>query len=470
MSMPNEQYRPAFHFTPEANWMNDPNGLVRVAGEYHLFYQYYPSATVWGPMHWGHAKSTDLVRWERLPIALYPDPLGWIFSGSCVVDADDSAGFGAGAMVAVFTYHNDAIKKTGRDNAESQGLAYSLDGGKSWTKYAANPVLDNSGEVDFRDPKAFRNDATGRWNLILSGGDRMKFYSSTNLREWKHESDFFPPVANFSGVWECPDLFPLKAGGETKWIMLANQTSGAPNGGSGTRYFVGDFDGKAFTYGAGSGWLDWGKDFYAAATWNGVPDNRRILIGWMSNWQYAAKTPTAAWRSAMTLPRELGLERREGTYALVQKPASEYETRVAKTFYAPHATTPFCAKLDYAEIDIAFTIDGASDGLSIELANDAGESFILECDGATIWADRRSSGKTDFSDDFAPGLQTMELGEPLRDVRIILDASSVELFVNLGSRVLTNQVFPEHFYTKLSITARTPVVLHDVRIGRVETN
>jgi fructan beta-fructosidase len=470
MSTPNEQYRPAFHFTPEANWMNDPNGLVRVAGEYHLFYQYYPGATVWGPMHWGHAKSADLVRWERLPIALCPDPLGWIFSGSCVVDTDDSAGFGAGAMVAVFTYHNDAIKKEGRDDAESQGLAYSLDGGKSWTKYAGNPVLDNSGEADFRDPKAFRNETTGLWNLILAAGDRMKIYSSTNLREWKHESDFLPPVRNFSGVWECPDLFPLKADGETKWVMLASQTSGAPNSGSGTRYFVGDFDGKTFSCGADSRWLDWGKDFYAAATWNGVPNDRRILIGWMSNWQYAAKTPTKAWRSAMTLPRELGLKRQAGAYALVQKPAPEYEDRVTETFCAPDATTPFRAELNCPGVDIAFAFDGAAGGLSVELANDAGESFRIECDGETIQADRRASGQTDFSDDFAPGLQTMELGEPLRNVRIILDTASVELFVNSGSRVLTNQVFPGHFYTRLSIAARAPVALHDVRIGRVEKN
>lgn len=467
MSIPEERYRPAFHFTPAANWMNDPNGLVRVAGEYHLFYQYYPGATVWGPMHWGHAKSADLVRWERLPTALYPDPLGWIFSGSCVVDADDSAGFGAGAMVAVFTYHNDAIKKAGRDNAESQGLAYSLDGGKSWTKYALNPVLDNSGEADFRDPKAFRNEATGRWNLILAAGDRMKIYSSSNLREWKHESDFFPPVGHFTGVWECPDLFPLEAEGGTKWVMLASQTSGAPNGGSGTRYFVGDFDGKAFTGGAGDGWLDWGKDCYAAATWNGADDGRRIMIGWMSNWQYAAKTPTGPWRGAMTLPRELALARREGTLALVQKPALEYEASVAETFRAAGATTPFRAKLDRPGADIAFSIDGAADGITIALANDSGESFLIECDGETIRADRRASGKTDFSDDFAPGRQTMRLGEPLRDVRIVLDAASVELFANAGLGVLTNQVFPERRYTDIEITARAPVALRDFRIGGV---
>jgi fructan beta-fructosidase len=329
-------------------------------------------------------------------------------------------------------------------------------------------VLDNSGEADFRDPKAFRNERTGLWNLILAAGDRMKIYSSQNLREWKHESDFFPLAPNFSGVWECPDLFPIETDGEMKWIMLASQTSGAPNGGSGTRYFIGDFDGKNFTCDSGEGWLDWGKDFYAAATWNEVPDGRRILIGWMSNWQYAAKTPTETWRSAMTLPREIGLERRSETFALVQKPSLEYEDRVTETFYAPSAATPFRANLDCAEIDISFAIDGAADLILIELANDAGESFLIECDGETIYADRRASGQTDFSDDFAPELQTMELGEPIRDVRIILDTASVELFVNSGSRVLTNQVFPGHFYTSLSVTARAPIALHDVRIGRVK--
>jgi len=242
----NESYRLQFHFTPPSKWMNDPNGLVYLNGKYHLFYQYYPDGIVWGPMHWGHAVSSDLLHWEHLPIALYPDKLGWIFSGSTVIDKNNTAGFGKNAMVAIFTYHNDEIWKAGNKNTESQGIAYSLDEGKTWTKYKENPVLNNSGEQDFRDPKVFWNEAIQKWNMVLAVGDKIKIWSSANLKQWQFESDFKPQNdLNDMGVWECPDLFPMKLpSGETKWVMIVNHGDKAPNGGSGTRYFVGNFDGK----------------------------------------------------------------------------------------------------------------------------------------------------------------------------------------------------------------------------------
>ncbi|MBP6557509.1 MAG: glycoside hydrolase family 32 protein [Flavobacterium sp.] len=324
-----EPYRLQFHFTPPEKWMNDPNGLVFFNGKYHLFYQYYPEDTIWGPMHWGHAISADLLHWEHLPIALYPDKLGWIFSGSAVIDKDNTAGFGKDAMIAVFTYHNDEIWKAGNKNTESQGIAYSLDEGKTWTKYAANPVLNNSGEQDFRDPKVFWNSAISKWNMVLAVGDKIKIFSSPNLKQWQFESDFKPQMDEKElGVWECPDLFPMKiaSSNETKWVMIVNHGDHAPNGGSGTRYFVGDFDGKTFTPKQKAVWMDYGMDFYAAVTFSNVPDEKMILLGWMSNWKYAVKVPTEKWRSAMTLPREMSLIKEKDTYYITQNPISEYNT------------------------------------------------------------------------------------------------------------------------------------------------
>ncbi|MEY4375598.1 MAG: hypothetical protein RJB26_148, partial [Pseudomonadota bacterium] len=244
------QYRPAFHFTPQAHWMNDPNGMVFVNGEYHLFFQHYPEDTVWGPMHWGHAKSRDLLHWEELPIALYPDERGWIFSGSVVVDTANTSGFGRDGIapwVAIFTHHDGAGEKAGRVDIESQSLAYSLDGGTTWTKYAGNPVLPSPGTRDFRDPKVFRHGPSGRWVMSLATKDRITFFSSANLKEWRKESDFGVALGAHGGVWECPDLFPITFEGKTRWVLLVSLNPGGPNGGSATQYFVGDFDGKNFT-------------------------------------------------------------------------------------------------------------------------------------------------------------------------------------------------------------------------------
>ena len=214
----NETYRPQFHFTPAAHWMNDPNGLIYLNGKYHLFYQCYPEATVWGPMHWGHAVSTDLLHWKHLPIALYPDQLGWIFSGSAVIDTENTAGFGKNAMVAIYTYHNDEIWQHGDKKPQSQGIAYSLDEGTTWTKYEQNPVLKHSGEQDFRDPKVFWHKESSKWIMTLATGDRIKLYSSTNLKNWQFESQFKPEEKEDLGVWECPDLFPLTIDGEEVWV------------------------------------------------------------------------------------------------------------------------------------------------------------------------------------------------------------------------------------------------------------
>ena len=317
---PSEPHRPAFHFTPKTGWMNDPNGMVYYEGEYHLFYQYYPDSTVWGPMHWGHAISRDLVSWEHLPIALYPDSLGLIFSGSAVVDWKNTSGFGINGkppLVAMFTHHLMRGEKAGRHDFQYQSLAYSNDKGRTWTKYAGNPVIPNTNAIhDYRDTKVFWYAPDQKWVVVLAAGDHIMLYNSPNLKDWTYLSSFGKDLGAHGGVWECPDLFPLKVQGTTqeKWVLIQNMNPGGPNGGSAAQYFIGDFNGKSFILDAQlTGdlplWLDHGRDNYAGVTWSDVPaaDGRRLFIGWMSNWDYAQVVPTKSWRSAMTLPRQLVL-------------------------------------------------------------------------------------------------------------------------------------------------------------------
>ena len=269
-----EPYRPQFHFSPEEKWMNDPNGMVYHKGVYHLFYQYYPEDIVWGPMHWGHATSKDVVHWKHKPIALFPDEHGLIFSGSAIVDFDNTSGFGTKEnppLVAIFTYHLMAGEKAGRKDFQTQGIAYSLDNGDTWTKYEENPVIENDGIKDFRDPKVFWNAANQTWVMALVAGDHLQLWNSDNLKEWNKLSEFGKDKGAHGGVWECPDLFPLKVEGgeEEKWILLISMNPGAPNGGSGTQYFIGDFDGEKFTTDQSEvKWLDWGTDNYAGVTYN----------------------------------------------------------------------------------------------------------------------------------------------------------------------------------------------------------
>ncbi|MBK8020736.1 MAG: glycoside hydrolase family 32 protein [Chloroflexi bacterium] len=271
-----EPFRPQFHYSPPQAWMNDPNGMVYLDGEYHLFYQYNPDDVIWGPMHWGHAVSTDLVHWETLPIALYPDDLGTIFSGSIVIDTDNTAGFGENAMVAVYSYHT-----------QTQGLAYSLDRGRTWTKYDGNPIIDALYQ-DFRDPKVFWHEPTGRWVMIISAGREAQIFTSPNLIDWTFASRF--AAGHVVATWEVPDLFPLEIDGVTRWVMLVSVGGHAPAGGSGIQYFIGDFDGQTFTNENPTGttlWFDYGPDNYAGTTWFNAPEGKKLYIGWLNNWVYA---------------------------------------------------------------------------------------------------------------------------------------------------------------------------------------
>lgn len=456
----NETYRPQYHFTPPTHWMNDPNGLVFHEGTYHLFYQYYPEDIVWGPMHWGHATSTDLIHWEHQPIALYPDELGLIFSGSAVVDHDNTSGFGSAetpAMVAAFTYHLMEGEQAGRKDFQTQGIAYSLDNGLNWTKYEGNPVIGNDGIKDFRDPKVFWHQETKQWIMVLVAGDHAKFYSSPDLKDWTYLSDFGQEVGAHGGVWECPDLFQLQIEGseEKHWVLLISINPGAPNGGSGTQYFIGDFDGQKFTTDQTQPkWLDLGRDNYAGVTYNQTPDGKRIFIGWMSNWDYARSTPTEVWRSAMTLPRELTLhahgdDLRVHSTVVEQLGSSKKEGFVMDQLNAGEAHT---MDIDYLqESHFKFDFVG-NESLELVLTNKS-DSLFIDYDpvAKTLGLDRRRSGQVDFKENFAQGVQTYPLTDEkeIRSMEIYLDRSSIEVFMDDGRYVLTNQIFPNTPYERL---------------------
>jgi len=474
-----EKYRPQFHFTPEENWMNDPNGLVYHNGYYHLFYQYYPDDTVWGPMHWGHAKSKDLLHWEHLPIALYPDSLGYIFSGSAVVDKNNTAGFGENALVAIFTYHNPEIENKGSDRFQTQGIAYSTDGGETWDKYTGNPVLQNPGIRDFRDPKVFWNDQKSKWQMVLAAKDHVQFYESVNLKDWSLISKFGFNDDPLLGVWECPDLFKLKVDGteEEKWVLIVSHGGeSAPNGGSGTRYFVGEYDGTTFTTDQKeSQWLDYGTDNYAGVTYNNTPDKKRILIGWMSNWNYATKTPTEKWRSAMTLPRELELMKKNQGYLLKSKLIDAFE-KMTSLVPANELMGVYPTDFTYEELSQSLlSLDvSIKDSLRIELSNHSGDKYVMgyEMANGIFYVDRGQAGNSDFSEPYEKtSRQTMDIGSQEKlSLQIAIDASSIEIFINDGEYVMTTQVFPKHKFTEFKILNPEKITINDFFLDKVNVD
>ncbi len=464
-----EAFRPQYHFSPEEKWMNDPNGMVFYEGEYHLFYQYYPDSTVWGPMHWGHAISTDLVTWEHLPIALYPDELGLIFSGSAVVDWNNTSGFGENGrppLIAIYTYHDMAAEQAGEQDFQYQAIAYSNDKGRSWTKYEGNPVLPNQGIRDFRDPKVMWYEASQSWIMTLAVKDHIEFYDSPDLINWSKLSDFGFDAGNHGGVWECPDLFVMETDdGQLRWVLLVSINPGGPNGGSATQYFIGDFDGTSFTneYNAEQTlWLDYGTDNYAGVTWSDIPeeDGRRLFIGWMSNWNYARETPTVKWRSAMTVTRELELvENREGEFRVTSWPILEYKDLVEERISI--ADTTFSGSLIIAEGDalMDFTLDldlAETDKVKLSFYNDLGDSLHVLYDqtAAELSIDRRASGIVDFEDGFA-AVHTAPFAaiEDEIRLRVMLDWSSIEVFVDGGIVTMTDQVFPRKPYDKVQLSS-----------------
>lgn len=439
------QYRPAFNFSPAAHWMNDPNGMVYYQGTYHLFYQYYPGAMVWGPMHWGHATSTDLTSWKEQAIALFPDDLGYIFSGSAVIDKNNTAGFGKDAMVAIFTHHDPKGEKAGSKTFQNQSLAYSLDAGKTWTKYKGNPVLKNLGITDFRDPKVSWNDVAKKWLMTLATKDRITFFSSANLKDWTKESEFGEKLGAHGGVWECPDLFPLMLNGKQHWVLIVNINPGGPNGGSATQYFVGSFDGHKFTpLNNKTKWADYGPDDYAGVTWGNTAP-RRIFLGWMSNWDYANQVPTSPWRNAMTVPRDLALQQVGAEIYLTSQPVAEV-TKLAEPSttlsVAAGKALPLPGKTgDKFELKLKAK---PTESFALVLANAKGEELTIGYDKPAnqYFIDRRKAGDVSFSPKFAGRHVAPRLATTAEtDVTMIFDASSVELFADRGLSVMSELFF-----------------------------
>jgi fructan beta-fructosidase len=469
-----EQFRPQFHFSPENGWMNDPNGLLWYDGEYHLFYQYYPDSIVWGPMHWGHAVSTDLVHWQNLPIALYPDSLGYIFSGSAVADVNNTSGLGNGdkiPLVAIYALHDPVSEHSGSNTFENEAMAYSLDKGRTWTKYPGNPVLKNPGVRDFRDPKVFWHDGSDRWIMILAVHDHINLYSSPDLKDWNFESEFGKDAGSHGGVWECPDLFPLKEGkkDDIKWVMLVSINPGGPNGGSATQYFIGDFDGHRFVADDNTEkWVDYGPDDYAGITWTGIPENdgRRIFIGWMSNWEYATSVPASTWRSAMTIPRQLLLKKDEGKYILTSNPVDEIEMlRIASksTGFQLDEDSKEEEILDdnfelgQCELEFDFNfMESFPDSVKIVLQNTAEEKLIVGISFLMneFYVDRRASGATHFSKEFSNIAKAPYKPGKTVKLRMLLDATSAEIFVDEGKLVMTTLFFPSEEYTNLRLYSK----------------
>lgn len=462
-----EQHRLQVHFSPKANWMNDPNGMFYLDGEYHLFFQYYPDSTVWGPMHWGHAVSKDLMHWEELPIALYPDSLGYIFSGSAVVDVQNTSGLGSVTqppIVALFTYHHPDLEKAGRIDFQYQGMAYSLDKGRSWKKYQHNPVLANQGIKDFRDPKVSWHAASAQWVMTLAVKDHIEFYGSKNLKQWSKLSEFGLHDGGHGGVWECPDLLLFNdESGKPKYVLLVSINPGAPNGGSGTQYFTGTFDGKKFvsdTPGKEAGWIDYGTDNYAGVTFNNIPDadGRTILMGWMSNWLYAQVTPTLRWRSAMTLPRTLQLTSLNGKAVLVSQPVKEIEKLVINTTSIEPTNTQDSLLIYHVAggEQMLGMVSGRvkANDITFKLSNGEQEHMLFGFDKNKneFFIDRTTSGMVDFQTDFAKRMQAPRISlEEWIEFKCVIDVGGIELFFDGGLTNMTALYFPTTSYQSLQV-------------------
>ena len=441
-----EKHRPVYHHTPQYGWMNDPNGMFYKDGVWHLCYQFNPYGSQWENMTWGHSTSTDLVHWKAEPTAITPDALGTIFSGCCVVDKNNTAGFGNDAIVAFYT---------SAGARQTQSMAYSTDGGKTFTKYENNPVI-TSNVPDFRDPHVFWNAEVGFWNMILAAGQQMSIYSSKDLKEWKHESDFGAEYGNHGGVWECPDLMKMKVAGtdKEKWMLICNINPGGPFGGSATQYFIGEFDGHKFTCEdepSETKWMDYGKDHYATITFDNAPEGRRVGIAWMSNWQYANQVPTKQFRSANSIARDFGLFEYNGeTYCSVS-PVKEMDAVRGQRISSPSETC-----------EIVVQLKGDA---QLTLRNSKGEKVVITYDAVeqTIDFDRRRSGDVSFSEAF-PCIVTSPTYGQAKTLRIFVDRCSIEMFEGDGKMSMTNLVFPSEPYNKLIVKGKAKATIYKLKI------
>ena len=441
-----EKYRPQFHFSPAKNWCNDPNGLVYNNGTYHLFYQHNPFGNQWGHMTWAHATSKDLIHWKHMPIAIPEENGIMIFSGTCVVDKDNTSGFGKDGkipMVAVYTGHIE-------NKNQSQNIAYSLDDGITWKKYAKNPVLDLQ-KVDFRDPKIFWYEPKKYWvmNVMLPVEHVVQFYSSTNLKQWKYLSDF-GPAGDTSGVWECPDLTAVPIEGmpdKKKWVLQMSMNASM-------QYFVGEFDGEKFINENPTDKIlrpDYGPDYYAAIVYNQLPASHLpTSIGWVNNWNYANDIPTTPWKSAMAIPRNLSVKKINSEWLVIQKPVSITNSLQKEIFKSAEiiVTDKNILPVKSKQFELQVHMEPAANAVcGLKIAVGDNNYFEIGYNAATkiFYIDRSKSGNIIFNDNFKKLLR-FEKNIALKDnkihLQIFYDNSIAEIFVNGGEAVFTAQLFP----------------------------
>lgn len=476
-----DYYRPEYHHTPLYGWMNDANGLVYKDGEYHLYFQYNPYGSKWGNMHWGHSVSKDLVHWQHLDPAIARDTLGHIFSGSTVIDKNNSAGYGKDAMIAFYTSASD-------EHGQIQCMAYSNDNGRTYTKYENNPILTPfDGLKDFRDPKVFWYEPAQKWYMIVSADKNMRFYSSTDLKQWEYLSQFGEGYGVQPNQFECPDFIQLPVDGNKdnmKWVMIVNINPGCPFGGSATEYFIGDFDGKEFkcdTDKSVTKWLDFGKDHYATVCFSNTGD-RIIAVPWMSNWQYANVTPIRQYRGANALPRELSLYTKNGEIYMAANVVKETEALRKSTrnieSLSVEGETVIDSITDGLNSGVELEMDivpGKAQTVGLDIMNAKGEKTKIYLDlksGRAVMDrtesgliafgekaephfkenhDRRKTESINYINDFALGTWApLSLCEGKSyHLNVFVDKCSVELFVDGGRIAMTNLVFPTEVYNSL---------------------
>ena len=460
-SAPKEKFRPLFHFTPEQNWINDPNGLVYFGGEYHLFYQYNPQGNTWGHMSWGHAVSKDLIHWNELPLALAEENGVMIFSGSAVMDPLNTSGFvkkvGQVPMVAIYTGHMEGKN-------QSQHIAYSLDSGRTFTKFDFNPVLDLDLK-DFRDPKVFWHDATRRWvmSVVVPDQKKIQFYQSKSLKAWNLMSDF-GPAGDTTGIWECPDLFRapiIGSPGNYKWVLMH---SPAPY----MQYFVGEFDGMRIKNESSSGKIyrpDYGPDYYAAVTYNNtLPAIGPVSIGWVNNWNYANEIPAGKWRGAMSLPRSIAVKKVGNEWILVQQPVDQLNALIGP---AKSILTSNPIPLPSASFDLQWDWIDGGDGQIAEMVL-GNQELVIRFDPKTREVElNRSGGSKGFTNEAFQKLGVFKQVVPgaargQLHFRLLFDQSIAELYMGDGELVMTAQIFPDALESVRFTNTPEPVKLAEV--------
>lgn len=436
-----EKYRPALHFSPRAGWMNDPNGMIRIGDVWHLFFQHDPDSTVHGPMHWGHATSTDLIHWNEQPIALYPTELGTCFSGSAV---ETDAG-----VKLFYTAHS---RTPAGEDYQVQCLVHADADVSAFASDAANPIVPNPGLTAFRDPKVIWHQETGKWVMLVTEGQAIGFYGSADLKSWTHLSSFGQTHGRHSeGPWECPDMVPLIApDGSTVWVLIVGLNPGGYALGSGTQYFLGQFDGTSFINANAPEtelWLDYGRDYYAAQTFfeRGGTDTP-IAIAWASNWLYAKQTRTSAFRGVMSLPRELRLVDTQDGLRVACRVPDTVEKGIDDAALPGTTRTALSADLDIGE------------DMVVALFGEREPSFVIR-----RTSDRQGSIRTiryaldgvdHFAHDYQVDLPWPEHG-PL-DMTLFTDRGLVELSAADGLVWITNLFFPADPEAPLAVHTLEP--------------